>query len=1187
MEQEIVILEAPPNNSLDETTSENEKYVILKQSLRLDTISAIKSMDEEAKDLEFDSTIPSLMVQELLNYCYPIWDRLNESAKQTNKFVIKTPLKTECDGFVGEIKIRKAPGAADVVGLKIRDDYNRRLITKCGTLFITGGFTLKFNSRVYTQQLDNFPHTAKPSDVIFTAEAKAVDSMKKLLRHFEYTRYVYDLGLTLYEYPKTGYWYEFEKKLINMWSNKNTRTPQNTSLKPTPVLEQLSKLTGFQFLDFSKYTRFETSKPLNERDSWWAELVLNKISQVYINSVLGNKNAQRFIDQLLTKQRIAVHMKNHTIKLTAYKEMVAVKESISRSLFSLNMRDLNKHQLGLVEKKYADYLKQKPLEKDQRRIIRDFQRSLFGPIEDLKLYFGRLKNMLKLKFIPKEIQDKKQFLDIYYDYLVCPHRLEMAQMFISGDSRKDAIQIIQKEYSLPNLTTHFGFYCKICGEKIKRLDADLYTEFIPEVENTQDELYDFVLRESMNIISSEIVFEGIVSVPKIATSIAAVLYNIIAVTERQLLKTNTVLPENVRDILVIYISIYCMAIIIRMIILNPTIKFREVNDRVGGKKKIKPRPAVNIPALMVTAKNIIVRNNSALFKRANFKIESIPSLLVKAYGWAASLNQIKNNDNSIFTGRELDLLLASSVVFRYAIDATLYSGNKFDKNKILGRTDDDISNSNIGIFATMPILEKWKIRLLPGLSEMFREEIRNYEYRAYVKSMRYAKEMYEMIAIPEPDPRLVEFYDEYKDLLEFDKKMLWLEKIYNIRTIKAPPAHGVQQNFFSVHSWKVELSKYYDVDGNPQKWDTAIYDTSDGEVMISIKETDAWINNPKYKTAKFKDMKNSKNGDIRSTVKIDDIQDAIAARARKTDMLMYYSVRCPLGEKHEYKDNVCTKCSLNNMKPDQYFKKYEKEYRTVADVRTEHNNKLLHQMNNKHKLDALPKVAPWKVDQSLIVQWAKLVSTPFSLINNMGASYGCDYELFKSGNSVSTDYVTRSNVLKSYYTTLIRTYNRIKYDKYSVFTGELANIFSSKREQVGNFRAKLLAIDPELVFMQLSVETPEVQCNFLLNTIANIMIQLSKMEPFGKGLAIVLTKRMLINDEEFSKQRPLKRDVLVYKYRYDSDSDNESVDSNLDPQEDTVPVTSNTELFGYNDSDIQTANMGEDDDDELDPDLKD
>ncbi len=119
MEQEIVVLEAP-NDARPEQTTVDEKYSLLLQSLRLDTVESIKSLDEEEADLTFNSNILSLMVQELLNYCIPIWDRLDETDPPVHGYSIRTPIKRHISGYVGTTQVGKSSGYADIIGLKSR-----------------------------------------------------------------------------------------------------------------------------------------------------------------------------------------------------------------------------------------------------------------------------------------------------------------------------------------------------------------------------------------------------------------------------------------------------------------------------------------------------------------------------------------------------------------------------------------------------------------------------------------------------------------------------------------------------------------------------------------------------------------------------------------------------------------------------------------------------------------------------------------------------------------------------------------------------------------------------------------------------------------------------------------------------------------------------------------------------------
>ncbi len=1345
MEQEIIVFEAPPKEEEAKETSEEEKYTLFGKVFPKSIVDAVRILDDEELHTHFDSTIPALMVQEIMKYFYPIWDRLNEGQPATSPYAIKIPLKTDTYGYYISKAIYfagKSGSSADVIGFRIpkilapqhRYVYNPmweelfRFPPLCNPkyLILNGRFsdTLISEPNYFVQQTKDFPHMIEyPGDLIrFTSAEQSVEVMKDILGYLSRMREYYSTSLSVYYAIRCG---PFKKFLNTFYTIQpdDARTVQVYTDKVHPLTKQISivlDLCSCSLPDLGSYSLVDL--PLDKRDSWWLSLSVHHLTTLYILLTQGSK----MYDVMLAKIQEAKHMRElgaaHAIRMTEYLEVEAIKLSIARAKFGngegdsagagagegegegdkhksrpkhgpkrgpkliTKLSQLSKPQLGIVNKEYEAYLKMKQVPKEILRVVKAFQTSLFGPIEVLRDTFNALKETIK-------IDDP----DTYIKYTLCRHRIDVAKHLLAGKSKKDTIDIIKQEYAVPDLLEYYGFFCSTCGEMVKRLDSDEMMEFIDFGDiyqggpPTEDPLGILINKIVVSIVNHDLIFSGVTRLLRIVDYIANVIRPRIQDMEKQLLKSKTMLIEHITDLLSIYVHIYAMAIITRMVALNPaSVQFVGMYDTDKGRPEmipvagggssgshkqismivshkqmeaadsddkhyrihntcgvedngvfpdaprhwsdivvsiagvgkpvtgsgVKPRikkrvvattTSMPIAQLLSVARRILMKNIVVHMRKISaIKPEALTGLLVKAYQWAATLKETRKESEVM--KHKIGDLLATMPVYRYMRLAHLHAGEDVemgDFTKVLGRTEEELNSGTIDMFANAPVVEKWVQRKDLG------DDALDYQYRSYLSEMRYVRNsMYRLVAAPDSqkDPALTQFEESFADLVVYEKYRDWRKFLFNLFPLIKPVVHDPKPAFYysPIHR-KLNYAQYYDNAGKPRKWNSYIYETpAGGTVVIPTADIIDRTKQPDFAGLKFVDWGFD---NLRySTIADPTVEEVVKVQFSTQCLYEYYNNRCPEGDLHVVDNDAhCTKCGMGKLSRDAYYKKYRGAYRNLIKQHSSMENNMLSSMNSRTKLPVQPKLSEWKITQDIVLRWSKTANIEFNRLNSIGLYWRCMEDDIVSGKCDPLDGVTdddlmsRLNILKSYYLYIVRFYNSIKYDPMVNLTdADLEDIFKKHKDKISGLHSVMPAIKTDLVFLQVERETsPGVACNFMLSTIANMLLQIESLagyQAFGHDIFMYVTKKIIRMEYMSTKPPPYSRSSIrpanPVVSQYDQSDDEVEDDmaeafSDVEPAqapiiEEVAEGENPADIFSFDNSDIAVANEGDDDGNDTD-----
>jgi hypothetical protein len=1242
MERDIIVFEAP---IVTRTASgDEEKYTQLGKIYHVSTMRDLRYLEDNDMKGRFDSNIPALMVQEIMKYFYPIWDRLNEKAPQKSTYTIKVPLRVPALGyFYGKntYTATKSGDSADVIGFRIPKTLSPQHILSHGPLYeeifknpplcnpkymiFLGRFGLNLITEplVFTQQIPGFPHilpfeNSTNTDIIrFDNQTQAMGIMKRILSYLDYMKEFYTYSSTIYHGSLLGDFAEFMKSMTTV-PTRDKRSEQiydHPSIYPSSnEISIILDLCHCTFPDLGPYSILDI--PLHLRDSWWLSLSSYRLLLLYILAINHLPGYDKVHDDIQQERMIIKSVREYHLRVIKYQEAESIKLIFARRKFGISKLSLlSKAQMDIVMRDYESYTRTSDVPVEIRRTIKQFQESIFGPTDSLRITFKRLKNAIK-------INDP----DIYEKYSICPHRIELANSLLNGSSRADAINDIKIKYASPDLMEYYGFFCSKCGEMIKKLESSEIMEFIDFGDiymgkDVEDTLGMLIHKIVLNVLGNDVIFEGNVRLIKVADHITAAIKPKIIEMEKQLLKSKTTLAERIPDLLSVYIHIYTMAIVIRMIQVNPDVirlvdltidskrggganECGEVvvkitscgeidedspiiheNEEIGIEKIGGKSSNVQVAKLIASAKKILQRNIAQYMKRiTNLKSDSLVKLLVHAYRWTETLREANTDKTQASDGRLKYLLSTTIYKYVYMTHVTAGLNTAYDDTvAVIGRTHEEIEAGDVNLYSNIPILDKWK-------------NASDYEYRSYLSMMIYLKDgKFRLFAMPESskNPELVKYEEEFADLIKYERVVDWQFKLYRLFPLVKPPSVSKPPMYYNAAYRKLNYAQYYDMNGKPRSWDSIIYvDPTGKKITIPIKDIGF---DPAFDSMTFYDWVDSTTGDTYNEITNPAIEEKVKMRYSINCFYAYYTSRCPEdGNLHDMKDGVCIKCKYPTVAKDVYFLKYQKVYRELISTQSHDDNVVLNAINNRTKLKAPPRLNPWKISQDILLQWSKISRIEFRRINNIGLYWKCTEDDIESGkcdplsSANDDDMRYRLLVLKSYYLYISRIYNSVKYDPMMHTYPEYAELFRKHKTVLSKIQQTMPNINSDLIFAQVDQEAQiEVSCNFLLSSIGNLLLQIYKQgDTFGKMLFDILTKKILRMEVMSTKPPPLSgipKPAAPVVNQYD-DTDDEVDDSLSEsfsdagkPMEDSD--TDGEGLFSFANSGIAELNDGNDDSD--------
>lgn len=913
-----------------------------------------------------NSSIPSITIKKILNFCTPIIREVPEFSVKTEKvdifkkkenkkkvsdyFNISTQLEnditcrfaddkmTESEEKIGSIVIPKHTNFK-IIGVVMPPIINKTYDTTSVNFFksknlqdllMNGGYGLiEFQSNTYIQ---SFIKSLKPNNknevvVNFKDYNTSIMQIDIIYEYIKYVNDYYEKNIIMvYQYLYGVPFYDHIKNQSKWYNIFNPKLNEAITFeKSDAVTNRIADLLNIA----SGTSNLSNSFILEKNDVYDT---YKKIKMVGESSTISKSLFYKIQTEQETIQKQVQYKKEKFIKNLEY----AKKKAISINKF--NVTDINK--LTSSQKKVVDieYNKLEQFYKNSKKYKDEFAlvSSLIWATENArkKLIEYKLNDVLSIIKLPKtELEKMTEMIKSkkYSVNLVCPHVIARAKKVIArsdSDVRQsgEIRQYIINNFSLPK--TNDGYYCKICGNLLAEADDESVVQFIAGKKVSQfiehDRLRVLIWKECAHIITSYVKFKEVVDYKSIINTITNALRGELGSIESALLKIKSNSKDGIKDIMSVYACVYIFAMVVHMIEKNYghiTFSLRpprqtsiqkkgagltRYNRKRGagqGKKgNIIQNIINNALYLILRIKNVTINNLSSM------KPDSIKPILIKAYKWAGKLQTTKIVPAIDDLTDKSDLNRDPIFVYgSYVYNQLQYKNNKDGKatiSNILGRTWEKIESE----FSQ-------NISMYATLN--LHEDWGNpYKYGSYKQIAQYTKDkIYTLNAQPYSN-ELKEHDKQYAYLLEEDIKRnaehaLQISRPFNVINL----LDNFMLKFNDFRPEKIHIDKYYDNSGDKHNFNIFVYQAANNKGVLSgpkkefnVSDRIKLLKNGDEKHYKMfqkmfiVDMKCSTCKVLWSRTKNKTVDAALKKKEDKTIFYNYYENKCPKGELHTYKN---------------------------------------------------------------------------------------------------------------------------------------------------------------------------------------------------------------------------------------------------------------------------------------------
>lgn len=919
MTSNIIVFQTPVEKDTIIHKTENEiKYENYKKNASIPVYHFDLFMEMESINIEkIQSTIPSILIKQILPYCIPIIKELPSFSikKKTVDIFGKEPNIKNPESYYNitmqynkpilckiensdMLKYTVIPTNTlfSIIGVII--PQNMKLITdKSKPNFIlsipineilkSGKFGLtEFQDYAYTQErIFNIRPKNKEKKIYFSSDAESLNQIRKIISYINYINNYYEENIiSVHNYAKTKYTEKKDYNNAEQLTNPDSLQLSPTYLKNKTLVNLIEQITDSKILgdDYSIQFKLHNSNTIN---------TYNKVKMLGINHENSKKLFQVVDMDKKYNNEIIEYQKNKFKNLLSY----AKKKSIALNKFNIQLINLSDTQRKIVNLEF-DKMEQ------YYSVLSKFETD-FNIINNLrwaintgnkKIVTDRLSELYKIIKLPKNLSDPK-LMNLLQNKkkinLICPHVVSQAQYMIksykneitkSGQIREHLIKV----FSLPR--TSDGYFCRICGELLAEIDEDEIRKYIAGKRIvftvTNDPLKTQIWNDILHIMTSYVKFKNLVNVKKIVTAMTGSMREELGFIESSLIKIKSNTKDSIKNLMSIYISIYTFAMISHMIINNyGSITFTVKPYKMGGKKSDKssimkydddhqssiiqyggqaPKNRIqniinNALYLILKTKNIYISNVTSITP------ESVKSILLKAYKWVSSLKTDTGNikKESISTDGESSIHQDYIYIYIHYIK-NMYDYYKGNTNKkktyttkdILGREWSKIvSEKNRSIYETL---------VIPDAYNSGSDTSAKYKYDSFKSMMEYVtNKLYNNFAVP-MSFQIKSHTDKYAYLKDMEKCISDTYLKDSLRPFNN--TNIIDYDVYRMNDFankNIKLEKYYDNNGIKHKFDIFIYKNVNSKGVLTgtpreymKKDIENWLNSHDLK--KYNEFKN-------------------------------------------------------------------------------------------------------------------------------------------------------------------------------------------------------------------------------------------------------------------------------------------------------------------------------------------
>jgi hypothetical protein len=686
--------------------------------------------------------------------------------------------------------------------------------------------------------------------------------------------------------------------------------------------------------------------------------------------------------------------------------------------------DLSKQQKRIVELEVERLAAQTPPNMGlSDALIRSFDGTL-RDVRDALDAFGKLPATLPDAYLTQG------------DSIVCPHVVYRAQNMIKSKSMSPLDQDLIDKYAA--VESAQGYHCRICGEKLANLDSDSAVQFLNGMKvspHVADPLRSRIWREAAFSVGHAR-FTVVTNIKTIISSITDAVYPEISKAQAELTKIRSHSTDVIEMMMDVYITVYIMAVLVRMMVLNPEITFASRHMKselsaepksVGGHAAKKKEAALR--DLFNTAVHLVTKIRKQQLASSPFGVQHVRPLMVKAFRWAVNLKKKKITE----VRRNLLNILNNSAMMRYL----RWAWRDASLEKIMGRPLSELEVEGQSIYATVqrPATPPESFPAMYAFT---------------------VERTFDTPAIP-ISHQWLNFYDQFMARHTAPVKVM-------PKTSFAAPS--ILRTDLTASD--VNLGLYYCPDGRRHVFDYVI----DKKAMSTADIVKA-LETRRVKPAT--DQKCSLCGVLKSKARPTGVAKALEQINQMDAFFQYFAIKCPVEGAHEISDGKCIKCNFS--KPTKaYYDKWKKAWVKESPPIPQRDT----------KPPAPPILWPtWKVNNKNVLKLADLVRVKYNVLINLGLSEGHDFSKLENGeenryvNLTAEEARARNGYLLGYVGLLFRHYYTIKNTE--IYEGDLLPFVELKAtlpDIYDNFNEKAMQYAREPVLLS----------NYMLDFIAKSLL---------------------------------------------------------------------------------------------------
>jgi len=619
--------------------------------------------------------------------------------------------------------------------------------------------------------------------------------------------------------------------------------------------------------------------------------------------------------------------------------------------------------------------------------------------------------------------------------------------------------------------------------------------------------------------------------------------------------------------------------------------------------------------LLTTALNLILlTKDSTIKKLKNMSVDLIKQIFLKnAYTWAKLHVKPIKIEQEISHVPRVQTIITTDPFYQYLYYAKRLAYNSGvekhyphsidDVSTMLGRTaekiDSDLKVGELDIYDTVQIPQAWR----------FGEKSKKYDlytYRSFLEMYDYVKNrIYQKEFVPR-NPFVAEYYNQYKDLIELEKVIRYeYAKTRVFPLFQLEWLNDIRSKYNDFAPENLDLAQHYCPDGNRHIPGSFIYiskitkggrsrkysRTGGADIEYTTKEITEMLAKKdreqlaKFSTLKLIDERCKRCGNLIRSAKSSEKSDkSLNSMFKKIDdvlaLYQYFETRCPEGDLHDIKNNICSKCGLKTdiqqRTADDYYNKYLSTFKKVEREKQSISISSLKQVQATKEVTKIQEATytaendintNYKFGLQKTAEWSQISDIKYNILSNLGLSEKIEYNDIEKAvvNPVKQlddllnpivrgTYQTQALKIKGYILQILREYNMLmNYQNIVDIPLELKEILDiQKKVEIVNLQTSMPQFGSEFIDLDNKYKftlASHNYANFLMEYLASIIIRIyndshEKYKPMAKMLVKYFTANIIMQEKLFSKASPLifRRVNEVMQNETESEDDTASED---------------------------------------------